>query len=66
MKKQKFQNLRKAMKVNGDVIKTLAAKLNLKRWTLESRLYGKFPWKLDEIKKVCKLYNLTFEYLFDE
>lgn len=66
MDSQRFPNLRKTMAWRQDSIKILARAIKLKPWCLERRLYGKTSWRLDEIKRVCRRYHLTFEFLFYE
>lgn len=51
--------LKSIMVLNGDNIKTLALKLNLSRQTLSLKIDGINDFKLSEVKKICKLYELT-------
>lgn len=64
--KGRFPNLRKAMKSSRDKIKDLADALCMSRSACENRLRGKTMWNLDDIRRVCKRYHLTFEYLFED
>lgn len=51
--------LKSIMVLNGDNIKTLAQKLQMSRQTLSLKIDGINDFKLSEVKKICKIYELT-------
>ena len=51
--------LKSIMVLNGDNIKTLASKLEMSRQTLSLKIDGINDFKLSEVKKICKMYELT-------
>lgn len=61
-----YKNLKREMKLANIKIKDFARCLNVRYATVQEKLSGKYPFKLDEAMKIKESYfpDMSIEYLF--
>lgn len=61
-----YENLKREMKLANIKIKDFANSLNVRYATIQEKLSGKYPFKLDEAMKIKDSHfpDMSIEYLF--
>lgn len=64
MKKLKYPELLGEMAKNGDTQRSLATILGITYSSVSRRMTGRSKFTIDEIDKICKHYNKSYDELF--
>jgi len=59
-----YQEILSQMTKHKETQQDLANVLNIDRSQVSRKVFGKCPWRMNEIKLLCKHYNIKFEKLF--